>query len=116
MLTKKEMVALAQEQLDAYNKGDIDTFCKCYHPEVEAFQLHEKEPFLKGIENFKELYASKFKESPKLNAKLLSRIVLADHILDEEWVTGVINQNKDIHVIAIYSFKDGLISKIIFAR
>lgn len=32
-LSRDEMISLAQRQLDAYNKRDLEAFVDCYHPE-----------------------------------------------------------------------------------
>ncbi len=105
---------LVQGQLDAYNKRDINTFCKYFHPEVEVFKLGQQEPLFIGMEKFKEVYHSRFEQNPDLLCELKSRVVLENSILDEEWVTGDVRQNKPIHVVAIYQFKDNLIFKVSF--
>lgn len=113
---KKNMLELVQAQLNAYNKGDIDSFCRCYHAEVEAFAIDDKAPFIKGIEELRMRYAKRFEDNPKLHCELRSRVVLENSVLDEEWVTGVEGADKPSHVVAIYHFKDGLIKKIHFTH
>lgn len=115
MSTKKEkMIELCQGQLDAYNKGDIAAFSSFYHPEVTAYRLPGHEKILNGIEELKILYKKRFAENPNLHCELKSRVVLESSVLDEEWVTGVTNQSKPSHVVAIYKFKDDLIHSIWF--
>ena len=107
------MVELAQGQLDAYNKRDLEAFCSFYHPQVEVYRLAQNEKTCSDFETFKEMYRSRFADNPELHCELRSRIVLNDSVLDEEWVTGA---GTPAHVVAIYGFKDNLISKVWFTR
>jgi hypothetical protein len=116
-MTKEEMVALAQGQLEAYNKRDIEAFCKHYHPLVEVYRLGEvTEKICIGIDAFKEIYRSRFDLNPELHCKLMNRTVLNQSVLDEEWVSGVAGASAPAHVMAIYAFKDGLIGYVWFTR
>jgi hypothetical protein len=115
-MTKQEMVALAQRQLDAYNRGDLDAFCACYHPDVEVSRTIGAPPTVKGLAQFRTGYAERFAQSPELHCEVKSRIVLGETVLDEEHVTGLAGQPGVLHVVAIYGFRDGLISNVWFAR
>lgn len=116
-MTKEEMVALAQGQLDAYNKRDLETFCKFFHPEVQVFRVGQvPEKMYEGMETFRENYRKRFDSNPDLLCELKSRVVLNNSVLDEEWVTGVVGQGQPSHVVAIYHFRDGLISAVWFTR
>jgi hypothetical protein len=112
--SKEKMIELCQGQLEAYNKGDIDAFASFYHPDVKAYRLQGNEQILDGLEQLKINYRKRFSENPKLHCELKSRVVLESSVLDEEWVTGVVNQTKPSHVVAIYKFKDDLIHSIWF--
>lgn len=116
MMNKERMIELAQNQLDAYNQGNIDNFCENYHQEVEAYSLPDNNLIVKGIEQFRKNYGERFKNNPKLHCELKSRTVLTNSVLDEEWVTGVEGATGPSHVVAIYHFKDNLIYKIWFTR
>jgi hypothetical protein len=116
MATKERMVELAQGQLDAYNQRDLEKFCLHYHPNVTAYRLATGEVICQGMAAFREVYRSRFDGSPRLHCELKSRIVLADSVLDEEWVTGVEGASAPSHVVAIYGFEDNLISKVWFTR
>lgn len=113
-ISKARMIELCQGQLDAYNRKDIIAFASFYHPEVKAFRLQGNEQIFDGIEQLKVNYGKRFSENPNLNCELKSRVVLENSVLDEEWVTGVTNQSKPSHVVAIYKFKDNLIHSIWF--
>lgn len=116
-MKKDQMIALAQGQLDAYNKRDIETFCKFFHPDVEVFRLNgEPVKTCSGMETFKNIYKERFDNNPDLYCELRSRVVLNNSVLDEEWVTGVVGQELPSHVTAIYAFQDNLIRFVYFTR
>lgn len=112
-MNKERMIELAQGQLDAYNKRDLETFSTFYHPNIQVYRLPQTEPTCTDIETFKSMYRSRFLDNPELHCELRSRVVLNDSILDEEWVTGA---GTPSHVVAIYGFKDNLISHVWFTR
>ena len=66
------------------------------------------------MEELKAIFTRYFKDSPNLHCELKSRIVLNDSILDEEIVTSTGRDPR--HAVAIYHFKDNLISKGTFTR
>lgn len=116
-MTKEEMINLAQEQLDAYNRRDLEAFCKFFHPEVKVYRLGETiEQTCSDMNTFREIYRKRFDSNPELHCELRSRIVLNNSVLDEEWVTGVTGATAPSHVVAIYGFRDGLISSVYFTR
>lgn len=75
-MTKKEMIVLADSQLEAYNRGDLEAFCSCYHPEVSVRLLLSDQPRDQGIDVFKETYRKLFISAPMLKCELKSRIVV----------------------------------------
>lgn len=115
MITSQEkMIALCQGQLDAYNARDLVKFASFYHPDVTAYRLSNSEPILKGLVQLRSMYGKRFSENPQLHCELRSRIILAETVLDEEWVTGVVSQQRPAHVVALYKFKDDRIHSIWF--
>ncbi|MBC7713342.1 MAG: nuclear transport factor 2 family protein [Rhizobacter sp.] len=113
-MSKEKMVELCQGQLDAYNARDIGKFAEFYHAEVKAYRLLNNELIMSGIDELKVRYAKRFGDNPELFCELRSRVILDDTVLDEEWVTGVVNQERPSHIVAIYKFKDDLIHEIWF--
>lgn len=105
---------LAQQQLDAYNNGDIDAFLLPYADNVEVFDFPEKLNFT-GKEKMKTGYESFFKANPKLNCELLNRIVLGNTVIDHELITGLTNGNT-FKAVAIYKIENDAIAKVYFMR
>jgi hypothetical protein len=115
-MTKEQKLALVNQQLNSYNDRDLDSFCKCYHPEVKVEYLTLNKPATTGLVNFKEGYQKLFESSPTLKCEIRSRIILENTIIDEEWVSGSAFFPEGLHATAIYGFRDGLIDRVWFAR
>lgn len=115
-MTKQEMEGLAQRQLDAYNRRDLQAFCACYHPEVKITNLVAGQTTCTGMDQFKGNYQALFDSSPKLHCELKSRVVLDSAVIDEEHVTGASRFPNGLHAVAIYGFRDGLIDRVWFPR
>ena len=101
---------LAQEQLDGYNKRDIEAFLKPYAKDVKVYNYPNQLDY-EGIDEMREGYASFFKNTPDLHCKLIKRIVHKDQVIDHELVTANGNQFK---AVAIYKMKNGKIVSVTF--
>ena len=106
---------LAQQQLDAYNKGDGEAFALCYSQDVVLMRLQTGEVFCKGIKQLRDIYFSLFASNPNLHCKLLQRIVCGEIAIDEEEVSGLPKGNT-VHAIAMYEVKNDLIQRAWFVR
>lgn len=115
-MTKEQMERLAQKQLDSYNKGDLKTFCECYHPDIKVFNLISSKIGIEGKDKFTEIYRKLFTSSPDLKCNLKSRIVVDASVIDEEFVVGIPGYPSGLHTVAVYGFKDGLIDRVWFTR
>lgn len=111
-MINKDLIALVQRQLDAYNSKDLLTFCSCYHKEVVFIELLSNSLLCQGLESFKEMYRNLFSSSPELHCKLKKRIKQDGAIVDEEWITGAAKYPNGLHATAIYAFRDGLIDRV----
>jgi hypothetical protein len=56
-----------------------------------------------------------FAEHPLLHCALIDRIVCPPFVIDEERVTGLV-ADRDVHAVATYEVRDGLIVKAWFLR
>jgi hypothetical protein len=110
----KQHLKLVEDQLEAYNSGDIDKFCENYHSEVIVKKLHDNHEIVNGMVGFRELYSKLFKQFPNQKCTLKSRIVMNDSIIDEELIIGRPNHPDGLHAVAIYSFRDNLIDRVWF--
>jgi len=103
---------LAQQQLDAYNKHDLEAFLLPYAEDVEIYMFPDKLQ-LKGKAEMRKAYEF-ITKTPKLNCKLLNRIVQGNTVIDHEEVYGF--GDKPVYAIAIYKIEKGKIAKVYFIQ
>ncbi len=106
---------LAQRQLDAYNNRDIEAFAMCYAENVQLFRLQSSEMFCEGRDQLRQSYGTMFATHPDLHCELVKRVVCGEIAIDEEKVSGLMADTQ-LHAVAIYEVKDGLICRAWFAR
>lgn len=104
---------LAQRQLDAYNKQDIETFLEVYSEDVIVRTFPDQELTYKGIGKMRERYTALFEQNPNQHAALLSRVVKGNIVIDHEHVTGRTN-GVETEAVAMYEVADGKIVKVWF--
>jgi hypothetical protein len=78
-----------QRQLEAYNARDLDRFALQYAEDVRIYRLPALEPVLVGKAALTQHYATKRFNLPDLHAKVVSRMVLGNKVIDHEHVTGL---------------------------
>ncbi len=103
---------IVNNQLEAYNRRDIDEFNKTYTKDVKLYEFPENITS-NGIDELEKRYQVIFQKVPDLNAEIMNRIVLGNKVIDKEKAT--IN-GKTYYAIAIYEVDDGLISKVTFIQ
>jgi hypothetical protein len=111
---EKQAEMLAQQQLDAYNKRDIEAFLLPYTEDVKVYTF-PNELMLQGITEMKDLYGRMFVRTPDLHCRLVNRIVMGNTVIDQEEVT-ISPKDPPFKAIAIYKIKDGKIAEVYFIR
>ncbi|WP_043931073.1 nuclear transport factor 2 family protein [Bacillus sp. EB01] len=106
---------LAQQQLDAYNKQDLDAFVSVYSEDVVVRDFPSNQVTLSGIEQFRERYANLFQANPNQHAELKSRTVKGNIVIDHEYVTGRAN-GEAVEAIAIYEVSKDQIINVWFVK
>lgn len=112
------IVRLSMRQLEAYNRGDLDTFCACFSPDVvvlasDGTVVHQ------GHESFRAAYGAMFEAHHDVVATVDQRIVLGEHVVElERWSrvhtrTGVRSSGS---VIVRYTERGGSIALAEFMR
>jgi hypothetical protein len=104
---------LIEGQEKEYNNRNLDAFCKFFHQDIECIWLNNGK-VESGMKLFREGFKKLFDSSPGLHCEIRSRIYCQNSVIDEEFVTGSMAYPDGIHAVAIYHFKDDLISKIFF--
>jgi len=107
-------VDIAQKQLDAYNAQDLDTYVSFFAPDCIVSGLNGT-PTETSRDAIKARYAKAFAQFPQNKAVLKNRIAVGNTVVDHELVIRSPG-GEQFEIIAIYTFKDGLIARVDFAK
>jgi hypothetical protein len=103
-----------ERQVRAYNDHNIEEFVACYARAV-VIEDADGSVLVRGREEMREHYGRIFDRLPDLHAEIVSRIRVGSYVVDEEHVTGRLNE--DLRAVAIYHLdEDGLIDHVRFLR
>lgn len=104
---------VVQAQLDAYNQKDIDAWSNTYAPTAVQL-LIDGTVLARGREAIKANIAERFKE-PDLYAKLISRQVFDNVVIDHELITRNFDEGKgSVEMLCIYLVEDSVICRAEF--
>lgn len=107
-------LAVGQAQLDAYNAKDIDRLLATYALDAEQYTLHG-ERLAKGHDEIRPRFLARFEE-PDLHARLLSRTVMGNVVVDLELVTRNFPEGTGtVEMLCVYEVHDGRIQRASFA-
>jgi uncharacterized protein (TIGR02246 family) len=107
-------VTIARKQLDAYNAQDLDTYVSYFAEDCVVSGLNGQ-PSETSRAAIKARYAKAFTQFPQNKAELKNRIAVGNTVVDHERVIRAPG-GEEFEIIAIYSFEDGLISRVDFAK
>ena len=110
--TVSEPEKVVQEQLEAYNRHDVDAFLKTYSAEIKLYEFPDKE-ISSGLEPMRKTYGRLFEREPDRKAKIAKRIVQGDYVIDHEEVSG---GGREFKAVAIYRVKNDKITAVWFLR
>ena len=103
---------LVQEQVEAYNRHDLEAFLKTYSTEIKVFNFPDQE-MSTGLDALRKIYGKMFADNPDLKVKIARRIVQGEVVIDQEEVnTG----KREFTAVAIYRVKEGKIIEVRFLR
>lgn len=107
-------VDIAQKQLDAYNAQDLEKYVSYFTEDCIVSGLNGV-PTETSREAIKARYAKAFAQFPQNKAELKNRIAVGNTIVDHELVIRAPG-GEQFEIIAIYTFRDGLIARVDFAK
>ena len=107
-------VTVAQKQLDAYNAQDLDTYVSYFTMDCVISCLNGT-PTETSRAALHARYAKAFAQFPQNKAELKNRIAVGNTVVDHELVIRAPG-GEQFDIIAIYTLKDGLISRVDFAK
>ena len=105
---------IAQGQLDAYNRQDLDAHCAFYADDVVVADLNGAEN-VRGIAAYRARYEKMFTDFPENRADLVGRIIVGDTVIDHERVARA-PTGDTFDVAAIYTIRDDKIARVDFVR
>ena len=105
--------AVAQRQLEAYNRHDADAFAACFAENARVQRMPGMEVLAEGRPAIRALYAALFQREPERRVELENRIVSGQYVVDHETVTGVPDRSER-SAVAIYEIEGGLVRRVWF--
>jgi len=105
-----DVSTVVQRQVDAYNARDLAAFLDAYSEDVMVYRMPAAQPTLSGKRAMGEFYQSQRFNIPTLHAKILSRMVAGNKVVDHELIHGIAKD--DIAAIVVYEIHDDRISKV----
>ena len=106
---------VVQLQLEAYNEGDIDKFMSVFSEDIQLWTLGESQPWSKGMDSVRSVYANLFENSPNLHSVVMTRSIIGNKVIDYERITGR-NGGKVLYLVMIYEVRDGKIFRATAVR
>lgn len=106
-------VDVVQAQLEAYNAQDLDAFCACFAKDCVIADLNGAVT-QEGAGQIRERYEDMFAQYPANKAQIVSRIAVGNVVADHERIQR--SPDLRLEAIAIYTVRDGLISRVDFVR
>ncbi|MDX2303349.1 MAG: nuclear transport factor 2 family protein [Microscillaceae bacterium] len=111
---EQQAIALADEQLKAYNARDVEAFLKPYSDTIKVYR-YPNTLLYQGKKTMRQEYTEMFKQLPDLYCKLVNRITLGNTVIDREEVIFRKDQ-APFHAIAIYKIAGGKIVEVTFIQ
>ena len=105
---------IAQGQLDAYNRQDLDGYCAFFAGDVVVADLNGAES-VHGLADYRARYAKTFADFPENRAEVVGRIALGDTVIDHERVARKPGGDT-FDVAAIYTIRGGKIARVDFVK
>jgi hypothetical protein len=110
--TSPEIVV--QRQLDAYNAKDLEAWLSTYAQDAKQYELAGN-LLADGLAAIRVRSATRFQE-PNLHARLLSRTVLGNIVIDHEDVTRTLPEGAaQVELVCIYVVERGKIQSATFS-
>ena len=103
---------VVQEQLDAYNRKDLEAFMDTYSDDIKLYTFPDKLSVASREQMWKD-YKGYFDRTPDLHAKLVKRMVLGNKVIDQEELTA---NGRTFQAVAIYEVRNGKIYRVTFLQ
>lgn len=104
--------AIIDQQLQAFNAKDINTFVKTFDLDIKAYNF-PNDLYVNGQEQLQTTFKEFFTQTLDLHCDITNRIVIGNMVIDEEFLTV---NGDNFTSVAIYEIQNGKISKMIIIR
>ena len=104
---------IAIEQLQAYNRCDLDAFCALFAEDAVLIDLPSGQTLASGMGEIRAMYQERF-ATPGLACRVHATNDIGDFAIDRETVEGL--PGGPVDVVAMYEVKQGLIQRVFFIR
>ncbi len=96
-------------QLEAYNARDAERFARFFTDDV-VIDDAAGQRLMTGRDELRARYGEMFAGAPTLRCEVVTRLRAGRFVVDEERVTG--RGPEALHVIVVYTLRDGLIAHV----
>jgi hypothetical protein len=107
---------IVQQQLDAYNRRDIEAFVALFADDACGFDLGSPVPTMNGRAAIRARYQALFANSPDLHSSILSRIAFGRTVIDLERIAGRNGATEPVELLLIYEVVDQRIQRFHVVR
>jgi hypothetical protein len=100
-------------QISAYRERDLERFLACYAADV-VIRDFDGNVLMGSLDVMREQYGQLFRDSPLLSVEIPRRMVVGDHVIDEEQVKGfnLPGSPAELHAVVVYQVKDQKIQSV----
>jgi len=104
----QEITALqvVQEQLDAYNAGEIDRFMSVFADSISFVDFKTGRLSLEGKDQVRQRFDDYFAASPNFQSNLAGRIHFDNVVIDHEKITGSRGSEEMFEIVMIYEVNE----------
>lgn len=105
---------IVNRQLAVYNAHDIDGYCALFAGDATISDLATGQMICNGRDEIRSVYSKRFADNPKIHCIVHQRMEGPHFAIDKETVYGL--PTGDLHIMAIYEVRGGLIRSLRFIR
>jgi hypothetical protein len=103
---------IVQQNLDSYNKRDIEGFMQSFGTDIALFSFGNPTPNTVGLTAVRQRYQNLFDQSPKLHSTIVKRMVLGNKVIDHEHIVGRMGADTPVEMILIYEVENEKIVRV----
>ena len=113
---KRSPETIVQENLDCYNRRNIDGFMQSFTDDIALYEFGNPEPSYQGKEAIRAAYQRLFDQSPELHSTIVHRTVLGNKVIDHESITGRSGKADVLELVMVYEVNDTHITRMTVLR